>query len=570
MAKTITGQEYPLKEIFSKRFDFSIPPYQRPYAWGRTQAVELFDDLYSFSLSESSSEDYFLGSIVLIKDDNVPAAQVVDGQQRLTTLTILFAVIASRLSGDYRKMCWHYIFEEGNELEDIKPRARLRLRERDASFFRQYVQELKIKELGGLSETHMKTEAQRHIQENAVVFEKLIDEKFNNNPKGLVAFTKFIVQRCFLVAVSTPSQQSAFRVFSVLNNRGLDLLPIDIIKADLIGKICADKQDYYTRLWEEIEDATGREGLNTLFGHIRTIYAKAKANKSLMEEFNEFVVPHISSPEAFIDKVMNPYADAYRVIEKKAYQSENYAAKVNELLGWLLRVNNSDWQPPAILFLARNPSESDLLKFLTKLERLVAYMHICALFVNDRIQRYAKIVDEISSGVWPVSLELTDEEQRDFIAKLSGEIYGMTALRRNYVMLRLDSFVSDHSATYTPSVLTIEHVLPQTPKANSEWLRWWPNEDERKSWTHRVANLVPLPRQKNSEAQNFEFSKKKDLYFKSRKTGTTVYALTTQVLNEKEWTPEVLKKRQEMLLGKLKECWDLNGFHQSVGELSNK
>ena len=559
MAKTISGQEYPLKEIFSKRFDFSIPPYQRPYAWGVSQAVELFDDLYSFSLSENKSEDYFLGSIVLIKDDNRPEAQVVDGQQRLTTLTILFAAIASRLDGKPHDMCWNYIREEGNELEDIPSRDRLRLREKDAAFFHDYIQELKIKELTVLPDNQAKTEAQRHIRDNAAAFNRLLSEKFSEDQNALLRFTKFIVQRCFIVAVSTPSQQSAFRVFSVLNNRGLDLLPIDIIKADLIGKIPSKRQEHYTKLWEDIEDDTGRDDLNTLFGHIRTIYAKAKAKKSLMEEFNEFVMPKVGPPQDFIDNVLIPYAEAFRIIGRKAYPPDDYSTKINELLGWMLRVNNADWQPPAILYMSRNPSGGDLLKFLTKLERLVAQMHICGWFVNDRIQRYAKIVDEISAGSWPKSIELTDAEQCAFVNQLDGEIYGLTALRRNYVMLRLDSFVSDHTASYTPSVLTIEHVLPQSPEPKGQWMRWWPDADERKVWTHRLANLVLLPRQKNSEAQNFEFQKKKDLYFSSKKTGTTAYALTTQVLHESEWRPNTLEKRQKALLDVFRKSWELKG-----------
>lgn len=557
MSKTISGAEYPLSKIFSKEFDFVIPPYQRPYAWGEVQAGELFDDLFTFHNENTPSEDYFLGSIVLIKEDNVPTAQVVDGQQRLTTLTILLAVVAGRMNGNNRATCWNYIREEGNVIEDIEPKPRLRLRERDADFFRQYVQELKIKELLEASETQIKTEVQRHIRDNARLFDKRISERFGDDEKKLLGFMKFIIQRCFLVAVSTPSQQSAFRVFSVLNNRGLDLLPIDILKADFIGKIKSSNQDRYTHEWEEIEEETGRDELNALFGHIRTIFAKAKAKRTLMEEFSEFVLPNIQGPEFFIDSILKPYAEAFRTIVRKDYHSSGNASEINSLLGWLSRVNNSDWMPAAIRFIACEPSEEEALKFFRDLERLVAYMHICAKYVNDRIERFALVTRELEEGKPLEALQLTESEKIDFKRRLDGNVYDMAPIRRNYVVLRLDSFVSDAAASYAPATLTIEHVLPQHPKDGSQWLNWWPDEEVRMRWIHRIANLVPLPRQKNSEAQNFDFEKKKSKYFTSRKTGTSSYALTTQVLSESDWMPSTLEKRQRDLMGRLCKGWNI-------------
>ena len=92
--KRISGAEFPLSKIFSSDFEFVIPSYQRPYAWGETQTSELLDDLLAFA-DEDSEEGYFLGSIVLIKADDAPRAEVIDGQQRLTTLTILLAAAAT-------------------------------------------------------------------------------------------------------------------------------------------------------------------------------------------------------------------------------------------------------------------------------------------------------------------------------------------------------------------------------------------------------------------------------------------------------------------------------------------
>ena len=144
MAKKISGAEYPLAKIFSSEFEYVIPSYQRPYAWTVDQASELFDDLYDFYRSELD-EGYFLGSIVLIKEEGKPAAEVIDGQQRLTTLTILLAALAARSAPDDRALLKNYIVEAGNKFEQLAAKPRLTLRERDKEFFAKYVQTLVVR-----------------------------------------------------------------------------------------------------------------------------------------------------------------------------------------------------------------------------------------------------------------------------------------------------------------------------------------------------------------------------------------------------------------------------------------
>ena len=109
---------------------FLIPEYQRPYAWTEEHAGILFDDLYDF-FTEEQDGSYFLGSIVLIKQERIPHAEVIDGQQRLTTLTILLAAIPSQIQGDLRSKMEQYIREPGNPFEELQPKPRLALRKRD-------------------------------------------------------------------------------------------------------------------------------------------------------------------------------------------------------------------------------------------------------------------------------------------------------------------------------------------------------------------------------------------------------------------------------------------------------
>ena len=154
------------------------------------------------------------------------------------------------------------------------------------------------------------------------------------------------------------------------------------------------------------------------------------------------------------------------------------------------------------------------------------------------------------------SIELTTNEKRSFYEALNGEIYTMTARRRNYIVQRLDSFVSDGGAKYDVKIFTIEHVLPQNPESNSEWNALWPDREKQKYWLNRIANLVPLTRQHNSAAQNYDFATKKRSYFQN-KGGTTSYTLTTQVVNEDSWTPEIVADRQKKLMELFSEKWDL-------------
>ena len=562
MADKISGAEYPLSKVFSSEFEYEIPSFQRPYAWTEDESGELFDDLFEFYVNELKEEQYFLGSIVLAKEEKIPKSSVIDGQQRLTTLTILFAILASKLDGDDKSKFCRYIIEAGNKFESIKSKPRLRIRDKDNEFFKTYIQGLKFKDLYLLNPDSLDTEAKKNILKNAGVLEKRVNDKFKDK-NSIIQFGSFLVQRCYLVVVSTTSTPAAVRIFSVMNNRGLSLLATDIIKADIVGAINEEIQPDYNAKWEEIEVELSRDGFNDLFGHIRMIYGKKKAQKSIQDEFYNVVFgdgssngKHISESQAidFIDNVLTPFSEAYDIIKNAMYPITSGSDKVNDILHWLNRIDNSDWVPVAMLYYKKYKNDALLMnRFLRKLERLAAYMRTLSIDVTHRIERYAKILSEIENNDKSIAIELTAEEIKNFIAALNSDIYTMTAKKRNYLILRLDSFLSNGAATYDNKVLTIEHVLPQTVSKGSQWENWWPNLDE---WVHKIGNLLPLAKRTNSAARNYDFDDKKQKYFSS-KIGVTAYALTSQVLLETEWKPDTVKKRQKDLIEIFKKNWDL-------------
>ncbi|MFB6349129.1 DUF262 domain-containing protein [Moraxella sp. ZJ142] len=553
----INGEAFYLSKVFSSDFQYKIPDYQRPYSWEEKHIKQLFDDLYDF-YQLKTDESYFLGSIVVIKKDREPLCDVVDGQQRLTSLTILIAALTHYFSDEDKAEGQEILQQPAKKAQNLAAQPRLTLRQRDKDFFRKYIQELRFEELNNLNIDHdCKTEAQKNIVKNAKAVLGRIQSTFHNNNTDIFKFFSFLIQKCCLVIVSTPTQKSAFRIFSVMNNRGLDLLPTDILKADLIGNIQTE-QDEYTRKWEDLEQELGRNYFNELFTHIRMIELKVKAQRSILEELQEKVLPKISSITGFIDDELSSYASAFGILKNNNYPTPKYQLEIKQYITWLNRVGFSEWLPVAILFLYQKPDEEQAVQFFKYLEILTSYLYLSAKDVNKRIERYGSILKELENNPRQCTekLLLDDEEKKSFKTLLNNNIYNeMTVGRRNYLILRLDTMVSDGAANYQNQVglLTIEHVLPQ--KIDSQWRQFW-SDEEHKLWLHRLANLIPLNKRRNSAASNWDFKTKKDKYFKGN-NNVSSYALTTQVLHEEEWRPEIVQKRQVELLARLCKNWEL-------------
>lgn len=555
--KKLDAGEYPLGKVFSSDFEFAIPDYQRPYSWGTEQSLQLLDDLDG-AIDRDPDEPYFLGSLVLVRDGG-RRAEVIDGQQRLTTLSILFAVMRDLTSNDgLRKELSDFIQEPGKITAGTKPRPRLELRPRDADFFRVYVQTVRsTDQLIALDDNAVTVDSRRNIRDNArALRNQLVDWP----PKRLEQLAELVGSRTFLVVVATPDLTSAYRIFSVMNARGLDLSPSDIFKARTIGEIDEGDRATYSKKWEDAEEELGRNRFADLFLHLRMIHAKERARRELLVEFPDQVLNRYLPNHAadFVDDVLLPYADAYEHLTNADYTGASNWQSVNAWLKRLARIDNNDWRPPALWALKNHPDDPKFLDaFLRKLERLAASMLLRRVYTTPRAMRYANLLKQLDAGqgLNAESLDLSEQECEETVERLKGEIY-LVAPSRTYVLLRLDELLANQpGVSYEHRIVTVEHVLPQQPKKGSQWLDDF-DEPDREYWTHRLANLVLLNRRKNSSAQRFDFDKKKQQYF-SGSNGVATFALTLQVLKKDSWTPEVLKARQRSLIKRLSDEWEL-------------
>ncbi|MGH6895289.1 MAG: DUF262 domain-containing protein [Geminicoccaceae bacterium] len=559
-ANPITATEVNVAKILSNDYAFEIPPYQRPYAWELEQASELLSDLLD-ALDEHRVKHagaYFLGSIVLIKSPAVADAKIVDGQQRLTTLTILISVIRDLTSDAEQQLKRHqYVCQSGDPDLGTQDRYRLLLRERDRGFFERTVQAMRA--TNALSDPHPLEGSERRIVENARFFrERLsgIDEARRDE------FVAFVLQRCYLVVVAVPTAEAARRIFTVLNARGLDLTATDILKADLLERAGHNREAALARDWESIEEVLGRDRFVELFTHIRMIYEREKPRSALESAFRDIVGPFDAEPASFIPAVLEPLSEAMKMLDDAVEVQRQFGAAAAKAVRSLARIDNKDWVPPAILSIwlrKQGRLISDQVgSFLVHLERLAYYLFVTRADVNARVLRFASVLDGLdppaNRAARTPGIDLSVDEAREFLKALDGPIYRKTRVVKP-VLQRLDEALSTGGAVYEDPT-SIEHVLPQTMDADGEWAQLFPDEQVQECWTHRLANLVFLTRRTNIRASNWEFERKKRDYFQSQ-DGRNPYPLTQQVLDEPVWTPAILERRQARLLHRLAGIWNL-------------
>ena len=537
------------KSIFSDEYAFEIPVYQRPYAWEVEQVGELLTDLEEAMERETV---YFLGSIVLIKSPGSPQAKVVDGQQRLTTLTILLSVLRDLTPKlEYRILLGAYIYQKADPFGGTTDRCRLLLREQDRAFFKKHVQ---TPGATAASAAYAKQGSQQRIAENVAFLRRQLETWDETKRNRLVAF---IIQHCYLVVVSVPTPEAARRIFTVLNARGLDLTPTDVLKALLLERAGPALEDDLAKRWEAVEAALGRDRFVELFGHIRMIHEREKPRSALEDAFPSVVPPFSNNPDAFVSNVLEPLGDAWKLLEDNAEVKATFGPEAARAVRSLGRIDNKDWLPPALLRLwRRKPGDAaEVAKFLIELERLAYYLFVVRANVNERVARYAGMLDLVDprAATPQAGLELSLDEQAAFVAALDGPLYRKARVCRP-VLQRLDEALAVVSASY--EIVSIEHVLPQTVDPTSEWAGLFPDQNEREGWTHRLANLVLLTCRINVRASNWDFERKKEEYF-ATKEGTSPFPLTQGVLQAASWTPDHLQTRQAELVAKLCGVWRL-------------
>lgn len=582
----IESDKIVLMNLFQKWF--RVPEYQRQYVWGDDHIKILLDDL-TFALNNKPHSEYFLGTIVYQKRFADPEHgrpyeenDILDGQQRLTTILLLFAVLRdlaiqdTSLSNEDRQemveVCQKSIYQKKDRYSGKPEQMRLVFDIRDV--VKEFINTF-VKKQGETQQTSKIADFCRDhkdisVQNMANAINTISNFWKSNEAPDKRAFLEFINRRALLIYVATEDMEDAFRMFTILNDRGVQLRNSDILKSINLGAVELDSEKKkYATMWEDAESTLG-DGFDRFLTFIRTILVKDKARLSLLKEFEDKIYdpkerdkttgvrkPQLLQKGKQTFEMVNTYLSHYSSIFDRTH--DNIWGESFEFDN-LLKIMNyglpaSDWIPP-LLYYYNKFQCTQLLEFLRLLNNKFAGDWIGQYSPTYRIEsmnQILRVIEQSSSTQKVLESNAFDYDKESFVRTMESNIYGRRFAL--YAVLLLDYKVALHSQKMNFEKLSIEHILPQHPdEQNSQWCRDF-SSDDRNEWTNKLGNLVIIPGNKNTALSNLDFPDKKERYFKSRIP--TCPRLGHIYANYSTWTLCDLKKNHEQSLCDLKALFGI-------------
>ena len=544
--KPFESNKLQFTDVFSESRFYQVPSYQRRYSWGSDEFEDLIDDLSGADFNA----EYFLGLLIMHKRSS-SEYDVVDGQQRLVTLSILAACLRDVvLDEDYKKSLRKRILQEPDKALKILEKIRVAPKE-DALLSQVIVEDGSTRSLK-LSAAPTDTE-KRYEKACKIFHEKL--SAFSQDQ--VESFISFLLSGCTFIVITTDDLSEALRLFTITNDRGRQLRRVDILKTENLDQSYVSSDSKRQKLaiqWEEYEDALGDSDFEQFFSVARLMFVKGKPQRDLLREFNDRIFQNsslnIKRGEPFFIKTFN-LLDIYKSIfvDFDYYDSSDHK-EVNAFnaLVYIMskNANSFEWKSVILLFADKFGKEC-IFDFVLSLEKFLLELWVKSVRKDERFDRYGTLLSKVESA--KTAKEAIDAVLYDDVsikkAAQASDLYKPSYGK--YMLLRLELLASELDQPRWIDAKSVEHVLPQSPKSGSDWLKSHDSESL-DAYVHSIGNLVLLSKSKNSAAKNYEFSKKKDVYLKQR---VSDYPRSIEVLALAEWTKDVIEMRTKEAATKL-------------------
>ncbi len=546
--------------IFSVNRFYIIPPFQRRFVWQRENFQKLIEDLWE--AFQSGRNYYFLGSIVLSKTQGAGEAyQIIDGQQRLTTLSLLFVSFiyfiknkGFEVSNDYLENLRRKIYSPANEVDGIPEDFRIKYEIPEA---REESEE--YKNILRASNINLENINYKNFREALEVFVNFLEENIKdfNTLRDCILFLN---TKTLIVEIISQEIETAINIFNVINSRGLPLSNSDLIKSYIYGKIHEeDVKIEFIKKWEELEsnfskERYGQSEFDALLGFIRAYYEPQKPKESLYKEIERIVNRGDITPENFKDVLVN-LADLYESLIKdldKIDELEIDGDKKNYLKNLIIILRefypSNEWIAGVLWFYKKYKGDK-FFEFMTALERRLYLDWLSGKTPTERLipiydvlkklkegKNAQDIIENLIRNIPPkerVEIFLNDE---NIYSRFQGKL-------AKYTLLRIEYHNQSRNILNNTENITIEHIFPQRP--NDAWKRKFGDDWEK--YVNKLGNLTLVERRLNSKMSNKPFEEKKKIL---RKRGREFF-LNEEIQKYNDWTKQELENRHKDLTNRV-------------------
>jgi hypothetical protein len=532
---------------------FAIPEYQRPYAWGEPQVDELWDDLL-----ESLGVGHFMGSLVLnVEDENRP--QVIDGQQRLTTLAVLLALIrdryhdlGSQYSGQPDQLLLNS-FAQGN--------AAFKLRSGGANWpvLRDFILRSPMddsrKVLSQLSALDKSARLRnKRLVSNTKRLARLLDTYVaaaSSPEAALYALESHIRTGLEFVAIKVSNVADAFLLFETLNDRGLQLSAADLLKSHLLSQIAQESSDdaatqEAAQIWDDMIEALGGVDVTRFLRHF-LLMAHAKVRKDdVFPRFKDDVKAVGASK--LLHRISEFAVDYGRLMDPSKIDDAKVSGAVAQVHGQN-SVTHFVLLLPALHYL----EPQAFAKVCRTAEILSFRWVVCGLNAQELESTYAKAaklldqsqgseVDEVLALMRSV-LPPSEQFREGFRQARMGVKYVT-----RYVLASIERALNPSGELKPSDEVHIEHIMPQAKTVY--WEQRVEDEDAYRDLVARWGNLTLLHQSPNQEISNGPYDIKRNLYRASD------LRITRQLAELGDWDEDAIDMRQRWLAVIADQLWD--------------
>ena len=569
MATTIEVNKSSIKELLmtGTKEKFLIPEYQRPYAWTDDQVLTLFEDLVEYTNNQNESS-YFLGCIVSFSNEN-KEQEIIDGQQRITTLFLLLRAIHRKL----QKMSDSK--EKDNFIRQIEP-AIWKIDElTSVADYSSVLIESKVLEVeynqileNILKIGEVEDKSKDRYSLNYKLLIKLLDEYANNEPLNFYRFTNNVLNKTIVLPIKADTQETALTIFSTLNDRGLPLSDADIFKAKIYNKLNEENKAKFVVEWKNLtlRSEKAAESIQKLF-YYYMFYLRAMDNdkKTTTPGLRKYFAED-SFSRLYEDNLVQNLRDILEFWEvvncreaKESKWTTNFS--ILSILDILSSYPNEFWKYPVIIYYLENKNSENFEELFLTVSR--------KLFVNlFKVYIVSPTINSVKTSILNLNSSILHDEVLNFEFRNVTEDElknGIKHLHRNAVrmLLKLLAYNTEEQNELLPYNWEIEHILP---------LKWQPsyfnsNEDEINELIETIGNKIPFEKRLNIIASNGYFSKKQEQYVKSN----IAIAKAMSNSNIKDWKLEEIRERNIRIIDEVIDTF--NSWDSSVSEnnvLSNE